>query len=67
MVLIGIRRHRFLAKYNKAHKGALVKRGIDKIPKGNPAPASNPARPEERVPTEKIVRYKTRKAKNKIK
>lgn len=67
MVLIGIRRHRFLAKYNKAHKGALVKRGIDKIPKGNPAPASNPARPEERVPTEKIVRYKTRKAKSKIK
>lgn len=67
LVLVVIRRKRFLAKYNKAHKGSLIKRGIENIPKGNTAPASNPARPEERIPTEKIVRYKVRKSKNKKK
>ncbi|HHX49671.1 MAG TPA: hypothetical protein GX709_04705 [Clostridiales bacterium] len=67
IIIVSVKRKRFLAKYNKAHKGALVKRGIDNIPKGNPAPASNPARPEERIPTEKVVRYKTRKSKKKLK
>lgn len=58
MVIIAVRRNRFLRAYNKDHKNSLVRRGITRIPKGNPPPASNPARPEERVGHEGAVYYK---------
>lgn len=61
LVIIGImiyRKKKFLRAYNRAHKGNLVKRGIDAIPKGNPPPPSNPARPEERVATSDKVRIR---------
>ncbi len=61
MIIIAVRRGRFLRAYNKDHKNSLVRRGITRIPKGNPPPASNPARPEERVGHEGAVYYKNRR------
>lgn len=61
MVIIAVRRNRFLRSYNRDHKNSLVRRGITRIPKGNPPPASNPARPEERVGHEGAVYYKNRR------
>ena len=58
MVIIGLRRRKFFAQYNKDHKKSLLRRGITAIPKGNPPPASNPARPEERVRHEQQVRFR---------
>ncbi len=58
MILIAVRRNRFLRAYNRDHKRSLVRRGITRIPKGNPPPASNPARPEERVGHEGAVYYR---------
>lgn len=58
MVLIGLRRRKFFAQYNKDHKKSLLRRGITSIPKGNPPPASNPARPEERMSYEHQVRFR---------
>lgn len=61
MIIIAVRRSRFLRAYNKDHKNSLARRGITRIPKGNPPPASNPARPEERVGHEGAVYYKSRR------
>lgn len=55
MLIVAYRRRKFLQSYNRDHKKALARRGITKIPKGNPPPPSNPARPEERVSHEHNV------------
>ena len=53
-----IRKRRFLRIYNRSHKHNIVKKGIHGIPAGNAPPPSNPARPEERVaPPRTIQRY----------
>ncbi|MBO7156047.1 MAG: hypothetical protein J6V83_01445, partial [Clostridia bacterium] len=49
MLLVALRRRKFLRAYNRDHKNSLVRKGITRIPKGNAPPPSNPARPEERV------------------
>lgn len=61
VIIIAVRRNRFLRSYNRDHKNSLVRRGITRIPKGNAPPASNPARPEERVGHEKAVYYKNKR------
>ncbi len=58
IILVALRRRKFLQSYNRDHKKALARRGITRIPKGNPPPPSNPARPEERVSHEHNVYYK---------
>lgn len=57
IALMVIKKKKFLRNYDRAHKDNLVKRGIDAIPKGNPPPPSNPARPEERVATSRKIKY----------
>ncbi|MDR2266236.1 MAG: hypothetical protein LBE09_01440 [Christensenellaceae bacterium] len=42
LVLVGIRQRRFVNKYNKKYKNALVRRGLASVPKGNPKPRTNP-------------------------
>ena len=58
IILVALRRRKFLQSYNRDHKKALARRGITRIPKGNPPPPSNPARPEERVSHDHNVYYK---------
>ena len=57
MLLVALRRRKFLRAYNRDHKNALVRKGITRIPKGNAPPPSNPARPEERVGNTKSVYF----------
>lgn len=57
IIIMILKKRKFLRVYDRAHKGNLVKRGIDAIPKGNPPPPSNPARPEERVANPNKIRY----------
>ncbi len=49
LVISALKRRSFLKKFNKSYKHSLVRRGIQSIPKGNPAPRRNPANPEERL------------------
>lgn len=58
VILVALRRRRFLRGYNRDHKKSLVRRGIHNIPKGNPPPPSNPARPAERVGHDPTVYYR---------
>ena len=48
LVIGALKRRAFLKRYNNDYKRSLTRRGIDTIPKGNPAPRRNPSNPEER-------------------
>ena len=61
VLLVALRRRKFLQSYNRDHKKALIRRGIHSIPKGNPPPPSNPARPIERVGHDPQVFYRKKK------
>lgn len=65
MIIMGIRKGQFLRRYNKSYKYGLAKRGIDNIPKGNPAPYANPVHESERMNFEQRVYEKKRRAKKK--
>jgi hypothetical protein len=56
-----IRKRRFLRLYNRSHKQNIVRKGIHGIPAGNAPPPSNPARPEERVAPPRTVQNYGRK------
>lgn len=58
IILVALRRRRFLKNYNRDHKKSLMRRGIHSVPKGNPPPPSNPARPEERVGHDPYLYYR---------
>lgn len=53
IVITGIRRKKFLNTYNKAYKASIYRKSIQRIPKGNTMPRTNPLKPEERVKTPK--------------
>ena len=53
VIIAGIRHKRFLNTYNRAYKSGIYRRGIQRIPKGNTRPRTNPQYPTERVKTQK--------------
>ncbi len=47
LIITGIRRRRFLDRYDRRHRYGLAARGIAAVPKGNPARRRNPLNPNE--------------------
>ncbi len=47
LIITGIRRRRFLDRYDRRHRYGLAARGISSVPKGNPARRRNPLNPNE--------------------
>ncbi len=47
LIITGIRRRRFLDRYDRRHRYGLAARGITAVPKGNPARRRNPLNPNE--------------------
>ncbi len=47
LIITGIRRRRFLNRYDKRHRYGLAARGITAVPKGNPRRRRNPLNPNE--------------------
>jgi hypothetical protein len=49
VVLLGLRHRNFLKKYNRAYKNSLERKGITRVPKGNPEARSNPSDAHKRM------------------
>lgn len=50
VIIVGLRRKRFLNHYNREHRSSLYRKGIQNIPKGNAGPRKNPYK-DDRVRT----------------